>query len=166
MSAITYEIGNRLQEDSIYKMVMATMKNTLIRFFAKILVFLIIHSTFFQKMILKGAIANFKEIILMLIGYGEIIKNLPIEIVSSDHKSIQKTLPVYNHFYNFLNKLETRDELLQELFEVSREMVEELESLEATLEIYSNASDLADLIDAENDLKSNKEETFSLWVTN
>lgn len=81
-------------------------------------------------------------------------------------KSILKTLPVYNHFYNFLNKLKDRDELLQELFKVAKQMVEELESLEATLEIYSNASDIADLTDAENDLKIHKDEQFSQWVIN
>jgi hypothetical protein len=42
------------------------------------------------------------------------------------------------------------------LLEVSNQIIQELESLEATLEIYSEASDVADLLEAESDLKINK----------
>ncbi len=165
MSTLTYELGNKLIENPTYKLVLVTMKNTIVRFLAKVVVFLILNSSFLQKLILQGIIQNFKEIVEILIGYGNTLENLTIPILRSDYQSIQKVLPVYQYVNNFLNHLEPKDELSRELLEVSNQIIQELESLEATLEIYSEASDVADLREAENDLKINKS-MFSKWIIN
>jgi len=51
------------------------MKNTIVRFFL-------------QKLILKGIIQNFKEILEILIGYGNRLENFTIPILRSDCQSI------------------------------------------------------------------------------
>lgn len=163
MTTLAFEMGYKLERQSIYRVAIAAGRNILLKFLVEFSLALILNFAFIERLFLRYTIRKLTELVLYLKGFGEVVRKLPIEIVISEYQKLSKVLPVYHKLDIYFSNLKKKDPLVNGLAEVIHQIVCELESIEATLEIYSDASDVEDLKEIEDDIMQNKVENFSPW---
>ncbi len=113
--------------------------------------------------LIKKSILKYKELQLFLKGYGDVLRELPIQSLSTEHKKLKTILPVYNFILKIFYKLSLEDKRFIDLHKVIYLVYYELESIEATMEIFLDATDVADLKEIESEIDNKNMGNFSKW---
>ena len=161
-AAILFELGDRLENQSIYSLVSMYTKYLLARVLIKTVMFFVLRVSFFQKAIYKWSTEQVNELYLLLKGFGDVVREYPTKFIESEHRKLIELLPVYETFDAILKKLSLKYPDLLGFSQATSLLVKELLSLEATLELLSNATTSMNIFEAEEDLR--KGENFEVWI--
>jgi hypothetical protein len=162
MNTAIFEMGYKLEHKSIYSLVSIYTKYIIARFFIKSFLFFVLRFSFFQKAIYRWATGQVNELYLLLKGFGDVVREYPIHLIESEHRYIIKILPVYERLDMILKKLSVKYPEILSFSNSHSLLLNELLSLEATLELLSDATSARNIVEAEEDLR--KGENFEEWI--